>query len=124
MKIVTKVTLTASEPIKTGGYIRGNLDSILRAVCYVNQVDIFDVKGKRRFRELVTARREYSYLACKLTQLSERNPYHNSLATIGAEINKDHATVLHHCRIIENWLKISSYRLQEKFEFIEKQMKI
>ena len=124
MKVITEVNLTASEPIKTSGYIRGDLDSILRAVCYVNGVDISAVKGKRRYRWLVTARREYSYLACKLTQLSERNPYHNSLATIGAEINKDHATVLHHCRIIENWLKISSYRLQEKFEFIEKQMKI
>jgi len=124
MKIVTKVTLTASEPIKTGGYIRGNLDSILRAVCYVNQVDIFDVKGKRRFRELVTARREYSYLACKLTRLSERNPYHNSLATIGSKINRDHASVLYHCRIIESWLKIESYKLMDKFMFIEKQLKI
>jgi len=124
MKVVTSITLTASEPIKTGGYIRGDLDSILRAVCYVNQVNIFDVKGKRRFRELVTARREYSYLACKLTQLSERNQYSNSLVTIGAEINIDHATVLHHCRIIENWLNIPGYNLKKKFEMIENQLKI
>ena len=110
MKVITKVDLTASEPIETGGYIKGDLDSILRTVCYVNGVDISSVKGKRRYKWLVTARREYCYLACKLTQLSERNPYHNSLATIGAEINKDHATVLHHCRIIEGWLDIEGYK--------------
>jgi len=124
MKVVTSVILTANEPIKTGGYIRGDLDSILRAVCYVDGVDISAVKGKRRFRELVTARREYTYLACKLTQLSERNPYSNSLATIGAEINRDHASVLHHKNKVNGWLEISSYRLQEKFELIENQLKI
>ena len=124
MLVITKVELTASEPVKTDGDISIELNAILKAVCYINQVDIFDVKGKRRFRELVTARREYSYLACKLTQLSENNPYHNSLATIGAEINRDHATVLHHYNKIESWLDIPGYKLKEKFEMIENQLKI
>ena len=124
MKVVTSINLTASEPIKTDGYTSIELDAILKAVCYINQVSVFDVKGKRRFRELVTARREYSYLACKLTQLSERNPYSNSLITIGAEINRNHATVLHHYNKIESWLGIKSYNLKEKFEMIENQLKI
>lgn len=124
MKIVTEVDLTSGEPIKTGSYICIELDTILKAICYVNNVNIFDVKGKRRFQELVMARREYSYLACKLTQLNERSPYGNSLAKIGEEISKDHATVLHHCKTIRNWLGIKSYGLKEKFELIEKQLKI
>ena len=124
MKVVTSIDLTASEPIKTGGYNGCSLNSILRTVCDVNRVDISAVKGKRRYQWLVTARREYCYLACKLTQLSERNQYSNSLATIGAEINRDHATILHHFRIIENWLDIESYKLNEKFELIENQLKI
>lgn len=124
MRIITSVDLTANEPIKTGGYICIELDAILKAVCYVNNVNIFDVKGKRRFEELVIARREYCYLACKLTQLNERSPYGNSLNKIGIEINRDHATVLHHKRVVNNWLKINSYGLSEKFELIEKQFKI
>ena len=124
MKVVTSIDLTASEPIKTGGYNGCSLNSILRTVCDVNRVDISAVKGKRRYQWLVTARREYCYLACKLTQLSERNPYHNSLTTIGAEINRDHASVLHHKNKINGWLEISSYRLKEKFELIENQLKI
>jgi chromosomal replication initiation ATPase DnaA len=124
MKVVTSVILTASEPVKTDGDISIELNAILKAVCYINQVDIFDVKGKRRFRELVTARREYSYLACKLTQLSVINFYSNSLATIGAEINIDHATVLYHKKKIKEWLNIPGYNLKEKFELIENQLKI
>jgi len=124
MLVVTSIDLTASEPIKTDEYISIELEAILKAVCYVNQVDIFDVKGKRRFRELITARREYSYEACKLTQLSERNPYHNSLATIGSKINRDHASVLYHKKKAESWLNIPGYNLKEKFEMIENQLKI
>ena len=124
MKVVTSVTLTASEPIKTDGYISIELDAILKDVCYVNQANIFDVKDKRRFQKLVTARQEYCYLACKLTQFSERNPFGNSLAKIGAEINVDHATVMYHKRIITNWLGIPGYGLREKFELIENQLKI
>ena len=87
------------------------LARILRVVCYVNEVDIAAVKGKQRHQELVTAKREYGYLARKLTK--------HSLAEIGAEINRDHANVLHHNRKVNNWLKISGYCLQEKLEMIE-----
>ena len=48
----------------------------------------------------MTARREYCYLAWKLTNQTKRNLYGNSLFVIGAEIGKDHATVLHHKKTI------------------------
>ena len=87
------------------------LARILRVVCYVNEVDIAAVKGKQRHQELVTAKREYGYLARKLTK--------HSLAEIGAEINRDHANVLYHNRKIKNWLEIPGYYLREKLEMIE-----
>ena len=95
------------------------LARILRVVCEVNEVEIAAVKGKRRFQNLITSRREYCYLACVLTQFSVKNPHGNSLSVIGAEIGKDHSTVLHHKKKVANWLQISSYGLQEKFEMIE-----
>ena len=122
MKIVTSFSITDKDPIKTDGYICLELNTILRAVCYINGVSIYDVKGKRRYRELVTARQEYCYLACKLTQLSERNPGGNSLTKIGNEIDKNHATVLHHNKIIENWLDMACYKLAEKMELIKQQL--
>ena len=122
MLVVTSINLTDKDPIRTDGYICLELNTILRAVCDANGVSIYDVKGKRRYRELVTARQEYCYLACKLTQLSERSPGGNSLAKIGNEIDKNHATVLHHNKIIENWLGIPGYKLAEKLELIKKQL--
>jgi len=122
MKVVTSVNLTDKKPIKTGGYICLELNTILKAVCHINNVNIYDVKGKQRFRELVSARREYCYLACKLTQLTERNPQGNSLVKIGNEINVSYSNVLYHNKKILFWLKIPSYGLKEKLEQIEKQL--
>jgi len=116
MKVVTSVDLTAKKPIETGGYICIKLDTILKAICYVNNVNILDVKGKRRFEELVIARREYCYLARELTNEPQWK--------IGAEINLSHDNVYFHCKKVLQWLKITSYGLQEKFELIEKQLKI
>ena len=87
------------------------LARILRVVCEINEVEIAAVKGKRRFQDLVTAKREYGYLARKLTN--------KTLAEIGAEINRDHADVLYHNRKIKNWLGIKGYYLREKLEMIE-----
>ena len=87
------------------------LARILRIVCEVNEVEIAAVKGKRRLQELVTAKREYGYLARKLTK--------HSLAEIGKEINRDHANVLYHNRKVTNWIGIKGYYLREKLEMIE-----
>ena len=53
------------------------------------------IKSKTRKREIVQARQLTMYFAKQLTK--------NSLATIGAQCgNKDHATVLHACRTVNN----------------------
>ena len=115
MKVVTSVNLTNKVPIKTDGYISIELTKILRAVCEVNEVDIYDVKGKRRFQNLITAKREYGYLARKLTN--------KSLAEIGKEIDRDHANVLYHNRKIRGWLGIKGYYMNEKLELIRERLK-
>ncbi len=124
MDVVTEVDLTKENPIKTGGYISLELSAILAAVCEVNEVNVFNVKGKRRFRNLVTARREYCYLACKLTQLTERNPLGKSLSVIGSEVNISYCDVLYHKKIVLNWFKIKGYKMEEKFNEIINLLKL
>lgn len=122
MKIVNEVNLTNKNPIKAGKFhiIKTiKLSEILNAVCEINNVCIFDVKSKRQFKELATVKREYCYIAWKLTSLTERNPYGNSLSKIGAEVGLDHAIVLYHKKVIINWLDLSTYNLKEKLELIE-----
>ena len=89
---------------------------ILNAVCKVNEVDIDNIKSKSRNGELITSKREYCYLAKTLTN--------KTLKAIGKEINRDHSSVFHHYKKILQWIDIPSYRLKEKFELIEKQLKI
>ena len=118
-KEVTGVNLSNIETKELSKFKDSILLRILKAVCETYDVDINVVKGKRRFQNLITVRREYCYLAWKLTRQTDKNPHGNSLSVIGAEIGKDHATVLHHKDKVLGWLKIHSYGLVEKLEMIE-----
>lgn len=72
-----------------------SIDYIQKVVCdYFNmQVDL--LKSKTRKREIVQARQIAMFFAKSLTK--------SSLATIGSQIgNKDHATVLHACKTVNN----------------------
>ena len=123
MNIVSEVNLTSAVPVKTQpGKIQSErvieLSLILNVVCWFDNVNVSDVKGEKQFKELRTARQDYCYIACKLTQ-QRWNPYGNTLRIIGKEINRDHATVLYHKNKIEGWLEIPAYNLREKLELIE-----
>lgn len=72
-----------------------SIDYIQKVVCDYFDMPIELVKSKTRKREIVQARQLTMYFSKQLTK--------NSLATIGAQCgNKDHATVLHACRTVNN----------------------
>ena len=71
-----------------------NLGSILRDVADKAKVPIEELKSKSRQRDLVEARQIYFYIS--------KNKTSASLAKIGAEVNRDHATVIHGLRTFEN----------------------
>lgn len=72
-----------------------SIDYIQKVVCDYFDMPIDLLKSKTRKREIVQARQLTMYFAKQLTK--------NSLATIGAQCgNKDHATVLHACRTVNN----------------------
>jgi chromosomal replication initiator protein len=72
-----------------------SIDYIQKVVCDYFDMPIELLKSKTRKREIVQARQLTMYFAKQLTKAS--------LASIGAQCgNKDHATVLHACRTVNN----------------------
>ena len=72
-----------------------SIDYIQKVVCDYFNLPIDLLKSKTRKREVVQARQIAMYFAKQLTK--------SSLATIGAHCGgKDHATVLHACRTVNN----------------------
>ncbi|MFT5970784.1 MAG: chromosomal replication initiator protein [Flavobacteriales bacterium] len=72
-----------------------SIDYIQKVVCDYFDMPIELLKSKTRKREIVQARQLAMYFSKQLTK--------NSLASIGAQCGgKDHATVLHACRTVNN----------------------
>lgn len=72
-----------------------SIDYIQKVVCDYFDMPVDLIKSKTRKREIVQARQLAMFFSKELTK--------NSLATIGAHCgNKDHATVLHACRTVNN----------------------
>lgn len=92
-----------------------DLDDIQTAVCEYYNLDVKDIQTKSRKREVAQARQVAMYLARKYTK--------KSLAVIGSEIgNRDHATVLHACKTVENLLETDK-TIRQSLDSIESKLK-
>lgn len=89
-----------------------SVDYIQKVVCDFLQVPVNEMFSRSRKRDIVQARQIAMYFAKKHTEFS--------LAQIGAYCgDKDHATVLHAYRTVEN-LKATEKRFKEKLDEIDK----
>ena len=93
-----------------------SIDYIQKVVCDYFNIPIDLVLSKTRKREIVQARQVAMFFSKSLTK--------SSLATIGSRIGgKDHATVLHACKTVNNLIETDKrFRLQ--IEEIEKRLKV
>ena len=93
-----------------------SIDYIQKVVCDYFNLPLEAINSKTRKREIVQARQLAMYFSKKLTK--------SSLATIGLHCgNKDHATVLHACRTVNNLIDTDKqFRLY--VEELEKKIKI
>lgn len=71
---------------------------VLDAICFNFQVTEEAIKGKSRKQNTVLARHFYTFF------LREKDII-RTLAQIGAEVNKDHATVLYSIAKIKHWIE-------------------
>ena len=93
-----------------------SIDYIQKVVCDYFDLAIDTMKSKTRKREVVQARQIAMYFAKSMTK--------SSLATIGMHCGgKDHATVLHACRTVNN-LMDTDKRFKAYVEELEKKISI
>ncbi|MEA2105628.1 MAG: chromosomal replication initiator protein DnaA [Bacteroidota bacterium] len=93
-----------------------SVDYIQKVVCDYFNLSPDLLQSKTRKREIVQARQIAMYFSKALTK--------SSLASIGALIGgKDHATVLHACKTINN-LMDTDKRFKSQIETIEKKLKV
>ena len=93
-----------------------SIDYIQKVVCDYFDLPIELLKSKTRKREVVQARQIAMYFAKRMTK--------SSLASIGAHCGgKDHATVLHACRTVNN-LQETDKQFRGYLEDLEKKLSI
>lgn len=92
------------------------IDYIQKIVCDYFNMPTDSLQSKTRKREIVQARQIAMYFSKTLTK--------SSLASIGAQIgNKDHATVLHACKTVNNLIDTDKH-FRVDVEEIEKRLKV
>ena len=87
------------------------LNEILDIVCTYHQVEVEEIRGPSRNRELVNARQMFCNLAKKLTR--------HTVSNIGKKINRDHSTVVYSHKIVDTLLEHDKF-LQYDYETIFK----
>lgn len=93
-----------------------SIEYISKVVCDYFNISVDSLQAKTRKREIVQAR--------QLTMYFSKNMTKYSLASIGAQIgNKDHATVLHACKTVNN-LKETDKNFRVYVDDIEKKLKM
>lgn len=93
-----------------------SIDYISKVVCDYFNMPVDSLQTKTRKREVVQARQLAMYFSKNMTK--------SSLASIGSQIgNKDHATVLHACKTVNN-LKETDKAFKLCVDEIEKKLKL
>jgi chromosomal replication initiator protein len=93
-----------------------NVSYIQKVVCDYFNLPTESITSKTRKREIVQARQIAMYFAKSMTKLS--------LATIGSQIGgKDHATVLHACKTVNNLID-TDRQFKSYIDEIEKKLKM
>jgi chromosomal replication initiator protein len=93
-----------------------SIDYIQKIVCDYFDISIDTLNSKTRKREIVQARQLSMFFSKKLTK--------SSLAAIGLHCgNKDHATVLHACRTVNNLIETDK-QFKVYVDEIEKKIKL
>ena len=106
-EVVGKNDVTAEKTV--------DLSEIKEAVCEYYNLELKDIQTKSRKREVAQARQVAMYLARKYTK--------KSLSVIGSEIgNRDHATVLHACKTVENLIETDK-TIRQSLDTIESKLK-
>jgi len=82
-------------------------DQAFNSVCKVFELTPMELMSKSRIRNIVEARASLCYILHRKQGLT-------SLA-VGEYLKLNHASVLHHCKNVDNWIEIDE-NFKEKFK--------
>lgn len=86
---------------------KNNVNIIYRIqniVCSVTEISYEEIKGKKRLKEIVFARHMMFYFTRKYTNMTYKQ--------IALEFNRDHATVMHGVKAINDYLEMGIYNAE------------
>lgn len=94
------------------------LERIIIDTMHKNNPDLSNIKSfsniKTRRRKILLWMQVYSYLAVKLGY---------SKSHVGRSMNRDHATVIHRIKVVENLLSIGDKELKEVYNAVKKSIR-
>jgi chromosomal replication initiator protein len=94
--------------IKPGLINTDSLEGILNEVCQLTGTKPDDIKSKSRKQETVIVRQVYCYVAREITG--------ETMEKIGNVINREHATVVHSCKVVGDAVAVGDRRVMEVLE--------
>lgn len=115
-EITPELTAGVIDKLVKGPKTEYTIEYIAKVVCDYFKMPVDSLQEKTRKREIVQARQLAMFFSKNLTKFS--------LSTIGANIgNKDHATVLHACKTVNNLIETDK-SFKQCVEEIERRLKI
>ncbi|MCL1822128.1 MAG: chromosomal replication initiator protein DnaA [Prolixibacteraceae bacterium] len=115
-EITLELTANVIDKLVKGAKAEFTIEYIAKVVCDYFKMPVDSLQEKTRKREIVQARQLTMYFSKNLTKFS--------LSNIGANIgNKDHATVLHACKTINNLIETDKI-FKQYVDEIEKRLKM
>lgn len=85
---------------------------LLKIVSDVTGISQSNILGTKRDHDIVVARSIYCYFA--------RRRFNQTYTTIGNSINRNHASVIHLCKLVDDMLLMKNRRWSTYVEIIEK----
>ena len=115
-EITIDLTREMIDKLVKNSYHEISIEYIQKVVCDYYSIPLDMIQSKTRKREIVQARQIAMFFSKSLTK--------SSLATIGSKIGgKDHATVLHACKTVNNLIDTDK-RFRMQISELEKKLKI
>ncbi len=115
-EITLELTRQMIERLVSNSRKEVTIDYIQKIVCDFYKIPVEQMQGKTRKREIVQARQVSMFFSKNMTKAS--------LASIGSHIGgKDHATVLHACKTVNNLIETDKL-FRSQINEIEKKLKV
>jgi chromosomal replication initiator protein len=108
--------------IKPNPLINDAMERIIEDVSLVTNISVQEIKARRRKTEILLARQLSMYMIYET--IYKKIPESVSLQQIGSHMGKDHATVLHSVRVINDYIDTKNKYVMQILDVLNDESKI